>query len=142
MRREEERQEDLVIKGPGIRLDLDVRRVWRCPTCQRVLKTAGHVVSRRCPTDDSWMEIDDKDHRFGHPFPLTIPETGSADDDTDAADDDRPRKQSRKHKRRRRGQRRDRDAESTGTPDEQPASESTGNGDDETTSGDAEPVSQ
>jgi hypothetical protein len=36
------------MKGPGIKLDLDVRRVWRCPKCAREFRLAGEVVARRC----------------------------------------------------------------------------------------------
>ena len=108
-------REDQAIKGPGIRLDLDVRRVWRCPSCQRVLKTAGHITARRCPIDGAFMQLDDSAQRAARRFsfpPITIEET----DDTVVVeppptptptqpttdDDDRPRIQSRKQKRRRR----------------------------------------
>ncbi|GIS58285.1 MAG: hypothetical protein CM1200mP2_05100 [Planctomycetaceae bacterium] len=99
------------IKGPGIRLDLDVRRVWRCPSCQRVLKTAGHITSRTCPIDGAWMQLDDSAQRAAGR--LNFPSIGEADGAPDRledastepaydGDDDRPRKQSRKQKRRRR----------------------------------------
>ena len=103
--------EDHVIKGPGIRLDLDVRRVWRCPSCQRVLKTAGHITSRTCPIDGAWMQLDDSAQRAAGR--LNFPSIGEADGAPDRLEDastepaydgadDRPRKQSRKQKRRRR----------------------------------------
>ena len=103
--------EDHVIKGPGIRLDLDVRRVWRCPSCQRVLKTAGHITSRTCPIDGAWMQLDDSAQRAAGRW--NFPSIGEADGAPDRledastepaydGDDDRPRKQSRKQKRRRR----------------------------------------
>jgi hypothetical protein len=114
-------REDHAIKGPGIRLDLDVRRVWRCPSCQRVLKTAGHVTSRRCPIDDAFMQLDDSAQRAGRPVNLPAIDgecddnnpvgdaddmasttvDPPADDDTTADNDNRPRKKSRKQKRRR-----------------------------------------
>ena len=104
--------EDHVIKGPGIRLDLDVRRVWRCPSCQRVLKTAGHITSRTCPIDGAWMQLDDSAQRAAGRlnFPsIGVEGDGAPDRLEDAStepaydgDDDRPRKQSRKQKRRRR----------------------------------------
>ena len=114
-------REDHAIKGPGIRLDLDVRRVWRCPSCQRVLKTAGHVTSRRCPIDDAFMQLDDSAQRAARPVNLPAIDgecddnnpVGDADDmasttvdlpaddDTTADNEDRPRKKSRKQKRRR-----------------------------------------
>mgnify|MGYP001309546477 CR=1 FL=1 len=101
-------REELAIKGPSIRLDLDVRRVWRCPTCQRVLKTAGHITSRRCPIDGAFMQLDDSAQRAARRFsfpPITIDEDQAHPDQTVSTqpahdDDDRPRKQSRKQKRR------------------------------------------
>ena len=123
-------REDHAIKGPGIRLDLDVRRVWRCPSCQRVLKTAGHVPSRRCPIDDAFMQLDDSAQRAARPVNLPAIDgecddnnpvgdaddmasttvDPPADDDTTADNDNRPRKKSRKQKRRRKP-RSDRDDE-------------------------------
>jgi hypothetical protein len=112
-------REDHAIKGPGIRLDLDVRRVWRCPSCQRVLKTAGHVTSRRCPVDDAFMQLDDSAKRAARPVNLPPTIDGEcednkpaddaddiasttvelpADDDTTADNEDRPRKQKRRQK--------------------------------------------
>ena len=106
-------REEPVIKGPGIRLDLDVRRVWRCPKCQRVLKTAGHITSRRCPIDGGFMQLDDSAQRAARRFsfpPITIDQVDEVDmvdgehpaTEQPVDDDDRPRKQSRKQKRRRR----------------------------------------
>ena len=108
-------REELAIKGPGIRLDLDVRRVWRCPTCQRVLKTAGHITSRRCPIDGAFMQLDDSAQRAARRFsfpPITIDEDQAHPDQTVSTqpahdDDDRPRKQSRKQKRRQQRQKPD-----------------------------------
>ncbi|MCH7989827.1 MAG: hypothetical protein IID46_11855, partial [Planctomycetes bacterium] len=36
------------IKGPGSRIDLDVRRLWKCPQCGSRAKTDGTTVSRQC----------------------------------------------------------------------------------------------
>jgi hypothetical protein len=36
------------MKGPGMRLDLDVRRVWRCPACGRESRAEGKEVGRTC----------------------------------------------------------------------------------------------
>ena len=127
-------REEQVIKGPGIRLDLDVRRVWRCPKCQRVLKTAGHITSRRCPIDGGFMQLDDSAQRAARRFTfpsITIEQVDEVDTidvehpDTEqpVTDDDRPRKQSRKQKRRHRrshdndGEEMD-DAETTSADDE------------------------
>jgi hypothetical protein len=36
------------MKGPGMRLDLDVRRVWECPECHRQMRSEGQATSRVC----------------------------------------------------------------------------------------------
>lgn len=36
------------MKGPGLRIDNDVRRVWRCPCCGQIHKAGGEVVAKRC----------------------------------------------------------------------------------------------
>ncbi len=36
------------MKGPGMRLDLDVRRVWECPECHRQMRSEGNATSRIC----------------------------------------------------------------------------------------------
>ena len=47
------------MKGPGMRLALDVRRVWECPECGRRRKTDGHVVAKRCncQKEGVWMRL-------------------------------------------------------------------------------------
>ncbi len=36
------------MKGPGMRLELDVRRIWRCPACGREARSEGGVVAKVC----------------------------------------------------------------------------------------------
>ncbi len=50
---------DAPIKGPGLRLDCDVRRVWECPKCGRRLKLHAWIVTRRCPCEKlaAWMRL-------------------------------------------------------------------------------------
>jgi hypothetical protein len=36
------------MKGPGMRLELDVRRVWRCPACGRETRSDVKEVARVC----------------------------------------------------------------------------------------------
>ena len=36
------------MRGPGLRLDLDVRRRWRCPLCGVERRTEGDVTQIRC----------------------------------------------------------------------------------------------
>ncbi len=48
------------MKGPGVRVDLDVRRTWRCPKCGRVLRAAGQVVAVpcSCAPERTWMTLE------------------------------------------------------------------------------------
>lgn len=47
------------MKGPGLRHDLEIRRLWRCPKCQRELRFLGDVVSLSCNCTDPpvWMQL-------------------------------------------------------------------------------------
>jgi hypothetical protein len=48
------------MKGPGNRIDLDVRRLWKCPQCSRETKATGVVASRLCPAsgcEGVWMKL-------------------------------------------------------------------------------------
>lgn len=49
------------MKGPGLRISLDVRRTWRCPRCGRTAKYSGDVVSQRCGCSSEvvWMQMSD-----------------------------------------------------------------------------------
>lgn len=37
------------MRGPGMRLDLDVRRLWTCPECRRQRRLSGDVSTAHCP---------------------------------------------------------------------------------------------
>lgn len=37
------------MRGPGLKLDLDVRRVWTCPACGKQRHLPGDVTSPLCP---------------------------------------------------------------------------------------------
>ena len=97
------------IKGPGFRLDQDVRRIWRCPKCDRVLKTHGSVSSRRCGCQDNgtWMQLVEKIRKTSlGPRPSLLPPIDAIEPVPVLADQaeegsSKPRKESRKQKRRR-----------------------------------------
>ena len=38
----------IIIKGPGLRNDLDVRRVWRCPACGQTQRLTQDITSAHC----------------------------------------------------------------------------------------------
>lgn len=59
------------MKGPGFRLDLDVRRMWECPVCGRRLKFTGSVaqVACDCRVDTPpIMRLIEPIHRTESPF--------------------------------------------------------------------------
>lgn len=41
------------MRGPGIKLDLDVRRLWTCPVCHKQRRLPGHVASPLCPCSEN-----------------------------------------------------------------------------------------
>lgn len=47
------------MKGPGLRADLDVRRLWKCPRCSRVMRYSGDVVSHicHCQKEGTFMQL-------------------------------------------------------------------------------------
>ncbi len=59
------------MKGPGFRLDLDVRRVWECPACGRRLKRLGNVAQLDChcrPGNPVAMRLIEPRHKTESPF--------------------------------------------------------------------------
>ncbi len=47
------------MKGPGQRIRYDVRRVWQCPQCGAVAKTAPQQVALECVMHEKpvWMKL-------------------------------------------------------------------------------------
>lgn len=37
------------MKGPGLRIEIDVRRAWRCPTCGQGARLTMDITAPRCP---------------------------------------------------------------------------------------------
>ena len=37
------------MKGPGLRIDVDVRRAWRCPVCGQAQRLTMDITAPRCP---------------------------------------------------------------------------------------------
>lgn len=74
------------MKGPGMRLRYDVRRLWECPTCNRRDLSRGDVVTRECicghqsdPPRTNWMRLIAERNK---PTPLERPAPVSADADS------------------------------------------------------------
>ena len=66
------------MKGPGLRIDLDVRRVWKCAKCGRIARTSGQVTAQRCGCTEAvqWMHLEPavKKEPFRAPFREHLPE--------------------------------------------------------------------
>lgn len=47
------------MKGPGMRIELDVSRIWRCPACGRTVGTRGTETARLCfcSGTETWMDL-------------------------------------------------------------------------------------
>ncbi|MGH7130276.1 MAG: hypothetical protein ACREJB_11125 [Planctomycetaceae bacterium] len=86
------------MKGPGMRLDLDVRRVWECPACGTRIKLPGREVARRCHQCEGhpWMRLVEdkpKPRRFtppaatadADPFVASSPADNISDEDPPGA---------------------------------------------------------
>jgi hypothetical protein len=76
----------VAVKGPGLRITLDVRRIWRCPRCGRIARTPGSVTAQRCGcSDDAWMQLQPPVKRERYCPPPRTPEQIAEDraDDTE-----------------------------------------------------------
>ena len=59
------------MKGPGFRLDLDVRRRWECPACGRDIRLPGNVTQADCPCrgdEPVAMRLVESCHKTESPF--------------------------------------------------------------------------
>ena len=76
------------MKGPGIRIDLDVRRIWTCPRCSRVTKYLGDVVALRCgcSAEPNWMQLTDLPRRQ-RAVQQAVVHPAAADEAADAFDE-------------------------------------------------------
>ncbi len=68
------------MKGPGLRIDLDVRRIWHCAKCGKTIRTPGLVTAQRCNCSDesTWMRLEQPVPRppFQPPHRDPLPEYG------------------------------------------------------------------
>jgi hypothetical protein len=83
------------MKGPGLRVDLDVRRTWRCPRCSRERRATAVVTSLTCSCspDNPRMQLVESQRRVRpEPKPLDLvlnidldaPDPDSSDVSSDA----------------------------------------------------------
>lgn len=76
------------MKGPGLRLKGDVRRIWRCPVCGIELPAAGRVASLRCECEKPhpFMQLVEPRRRAPHQAePLDVYFECAPDDDESTA---------------------------------------------------------
>jgi hypothetical protein len=68
------------VKGPGLRIDLEVRRIWHCAKCGKTVRTPGLVTAQRCNCSDesTWMRLEQPVPRppFVPPHRDPLPEYG------------------------------------------------------------------
>jgi hypothetical protein len=66
------RDKEQAIKGPGLKLDLDVRRCFECPACGRRIKRQGDVTTYQCHCQEPpvWMHLREppRPNREYHPY--------------------------------------------------------------------------
>lgn len=63
------------MKGPGLRVNLDVRRLWRCPRCAAERRAEASVTTLRCgcATDPPRMQlVEVRRHVRPEPKPLDL----------------------------------------------------------------------
>ena len=64
------------MKGPGMRADLDVRRVWQCPRCGKSKMAAGDVasVTCKCQPEGTFMRLQEPRRQVKtFPYPVEEP---------------------------------------------------------------------
>jgi hypothetical protein len=59
------------MRGPGFRLDLDVRRTWTCPQCGAVRKAMGEVTTLECVACNTGRLMVITGERIVGPRPVT-----------------------------------------------------------------------
>jgi len=77
-------KKDNFVKGPLNRIDLDVRRVWECPTCHKQRKADGEIVTKRCfcTKEGVWMQLVES-RRQVRTFPRPVEAPTSPPEPTD-----------------------------------------------------------
>ncbi|WP_417385664.1 hypothetical protein [Gimesia sp.] len=59
------------MKGPGLKLDLDVRRLWKCPQTGKTIRLSGDVVAKPVEVDGKtvFMQlVEEKRKQYRDPF--------------------------------------------------------------------------
>ncbi|QDU07957.1 hypothetical protein [Gimesia aquarii] len=70
------------MKGPGLKLDLDVRRLWKCPKTGETIRLSGNVVSKTIQVEgeEIFMKlVEEKRSLYRDPFHFDYFEMPTAD---------------------------------------------------------------
>lgn len=70
------------MKGPGLKLDLDVRRLWKCPQTGQTIRLSGDVVNKTMQVDGETVFlqlVEEKRSLYRDPFHFDYYELPSAD---------------------------------------------------------------
>lgn len=75
------------MKGPGLRIDNDVRRTWQCPVCGKTARAEGDFVGLRCSCkpDGTSMRLVEGIRRVRQ-FPRPAPSADAPRDEPIAAE--------------------------------------------------------
>lgn len=70
------------MKGPGIKLDLDVRRLWKCPKTGQTLRLSGDVVAKSTQVNGEtvFMQLIEEQRKLHEdPYHFDFAETAESD---------------------------------------------------------------
>lgn len=70
------------MKGPGLKLDLDVRRLWKCPKTGETIRLSGNVVSKTMQVEgeETFMQlVEEKRSLYRDPYHFDYFEMPTAD---------------------------------------------------------------
>ncbi|QDT29249.1 hypothetical protein [Gimesia panareensis] len=70
------------MKGPGLKLDLDVRRLWKCPKTGQTIRLSGNVVSKSTEVNGEtvFMQLIEEQRKLHEdPYHFDFTETAESD---------------------------------------------------------------
>lgn len=70
------------MKGPGLKLDLDVRRLWKCPKTGQAIRLSGNVVSKSTEVNGEtvFMQLIEEQRKLHEdPYHFDFTETAESD---------------------------------------------------------------
>ncbi len=70
------------MKGPGLKLDLDVRRLWKCPQTGQTIRLSGDVVAKSMEVNGEtvFMQLVEEQRKLHEdPYHFNFAETAASD---------------------------------------------------------------